>query len=167
MASNHGVAYLGPGKVEVQIDRLSRSSSDPVRQGDPSRRHPEGRLARTSAARTSTWFAAAPRPRRGSILGHEITGEVIEKGKDVEFLEIGDLVTVPFNVACGRCRTCREGQHRHLPDREPGRAGRRLRLRRHGRMGRRPGRVRAGALRRLQPDQVPQQGAAPWRRSAT
>lgn len=45
---------------------------------------------------------------KGLILGHEITGEVIEKGRDVEQLEIGDLVTVPFNVACGRCRMCRE-----------------------------------------------------------
>jgi glutathione-independent formaldehyde dehydrogenase len=45
----------------------------------------------------------------GMVLGHEITGEVIEKGPDVERLEIGDLVSVPFNVACGRCRTCRQG----------------------------------------------------------
>src|SRR5260370_1854885 len=43
------------------------------------------------------------------VLGHEIIDEVIEKGHDVEYLEIGDLVSVPFNVACGRCRTCREG----------------------------------------------------------
>jgi glutathione-independent formaldehyde dehydrogenase len=42
------------------------------------------------------------------VLGHEITGEVIEKGRDVEFLELGDLASVPFNVACGRCRNCRE-----------------------------------------------------------
>ncbi|WNG47687.1 formaldehyde dehydrogenase, glutathione-independent [Archangium minus] len=47
---------------------------------------------------------------QGLVLGHEITGEIIEKGKDVEYLELGDLVTVPFNVACGRCRTCREQQ---------------------------------------------------------
>jgi glutathione-independent formaldehyde dehydrogenase len=45
----------------------------------------------------------------GLILGHEITGEVIEKGNDVEMLNVGDLVTVPFNIACGRCRNCREG----------------------------------------------------------
>jgi glutathione-independent formaldehyde dehydrogenase len=45
---------------------------------------------------------------KGIVLGHEITGEIIEKGKDVEFLNIGDLVSVPFNVACGRCRACRE-----------------------------------------------------------
>jgi glutathione-independent formaldehyde dehydrogenase len=46
----------------------------------------------------------------GLVLGHEITGEVIEKGSDVEFLNVGDLVTVPFNIACGRCRNCREGK---------------------------------------------------------
>jgi len=51
---------------------------------------------------------------RGLILGHEITGEVIEKGVDVEFLEMGDLVTVPFNIACGRCRNCREGRESAL-----------------------------------------------------
>jgi glutathione-independent formaldehyde dehydrogenase len=47
---------------------------------------------------------------KGLILGHEITGEVIETGVDVEFLKKGDLVTVPFNIACGRCRNCREGK---------------------------------------------------------
>jgi glutathione-independent formaldehyde dehydrogenase len=47
---------------------------------------------------------------QGLVLGHEITGEVIEKGSDVEFLETGDIVTVPFNIACGRCRNCREGK---------------------------------------------------------
>jgi glutathione-independent formaldehyde dehydrogenase len=46
----------------------------------------------------------------GLVLGHEITGEVLEVGRDVETLRKGDLVSVPFNVACGRCRTCKE-QH--------------------------------------------------------
>jgi len=44
----------------------------------------------------------------GLVLGHEITGEVIEAGSDVEFIKVGDLVSVPFNIACGRCRSCRE-----------------------------------------------------------
>jgi glutathione-independent formaldehyde dehydrogenase len=44
----------------------------------------------------------------GLILGHEILGEVIEKGRDVEFLDEGDLVSAPFNIACGRCRNCKE-----------------------------------------------------------
>jgi glutathione-independent formaldehyde dehydrogenase len=46
----------------------------------------------------------------GLVLGHEITGEVIESRRDVETLKVGDIVSVPFNVACGRCRTCKE-QH--------------------------------------------------------
>jgi glutathione-independent formaldehyde dehydrogenase len=45
---------------------------------------------------------------KGIILGHEITGEVIEAGPDVEFVKVGDLVSVPFNIACGRCRNCKE-----------------------------------------------------------
>jgi glutathione-independent formaldehyde dehydrogenase len=44
----------------------------------------------------------------GQTLGHEITGEVIELGRDVEFIKKGDLVSVPFNIACGRCRLCKE-----------------------------------------------------------
>jgi glutathione-independent formaldehyde dehydrogenase len=60
---------------------------------------------------------------KGLVLGHEITGEIIEKGKDVEYLQIGDLVTVPFNVACGRCRTCREQQTGICLNVNPSRAG--------------------------------------------
>ncbi len=44
------------------------------------------------------------------MLGHEITGEVIEAGRDVEFIKVGDLCSVPFNIACGRCRNCKEGK---------------------------------------------------------
>lgn len=44
---------------------------------------------------------------QGMVVGHEMTGEVLEVGPDVEFLSEGDLVSVPFNVACGRCRNCR------------------------------------------------------------
>lgn len=44
---------------------------------------------------------------QGMVMGHEMTGEVVEVGPDVEFLSEGDLVSVPFNVACGRCRNCR------------------------------------------------------------
>ena len=44
------------------------------------------------------------------MLGHEITGEVVEAGPDVEFIKVGDLVSVPFNISCGRCRNCKEGK---------------------------------------------------------
>lgn len=42
-------------------------------------------------------------------MGHEITGVVEECGSDVEFIKKGDIVSVPFNVACGRCKNCKSG----------------------------------------------------------
>ncbi len=45
----------------------------------------------------------------GLILGHEITGQVVEVGPGVEFVKEGDICSVPFNIACGRCRNCKEG----------------------------------------------------------
>jgi hypothetical protein len=62
-------------------------------------------------------------PPAGMVLGHEITGEIIEIGRDIEYLSIGDLVSVPFNVACGRCRTCREGNSGVCLNVNPERAG--------------------------------------------
>lgn len=40
-------------------------------------------------------------------MGHEMTGEVIEVGSDVEYIKVGDIVSVPFNVGCGRCYNCK------------------------------------------------------------
>jgi glutathione-independent formaldehyde dehydrogenase len=48
---------------------------------------------------------AAP---KGMVMGHKMTGEVIELGSDVELIRKGDIVSVPFNVSCGRCRNCKE-----------------------------------------------------------
>ena len=59
----------------------------------------------------------------GQTLGHEITGEIVEKGADVQFLEVGDICSVPFNIACGRCRNCREGQTGICLNVNPARAG--------------------------------------------
>ncbi|HLR27181.1 MAG TPA: formaldehyde dehydrogenase, glutathione-independent, partial [Ruania sp.] len=46
----------------------------------------------------------------GQTLGHEITGEVVETGSDVLFVKKGDICSVPFNIACGRCQMCNEGK---------------------------------------------------------
>jgi glutathione-independent formaldehyde dehydrogenase len=45
----------------------------------------------------------------GLVLGHEILGEVIEVGRDVEFITVGTLCSVPFNISCGRCPNCKQG----------------------------------------------------------
>ena len=44
----------------------------------------------------------------GFVFGHEQTGEVVELGQGVHGLKLGDLVSVPFNVACGTCTNCKE-----------------------------------------------------------
>jgi glutathione-independent formaldehyde dehydrogenase len=44
----------------------------------------------------------------GMQMGHENTGEVVEVGSQVHYLKKGDLCSVPFNVACGTCRSCKE-----------------------------------------------------------
>jgi threonine dehydrogenase-like Zn-dependent dehydrogenase len=48
-----------------------------------------------------------PSMKRGDVVGHEFMGEVIELGKDVKNLSVGDRVVVPFPIACGRCEQCR------------------------------------------------------------
>jgi glutathione-independent formaldehyde dehydrogenase len=45
----------------------------------------------------------------GRVLGHENMGQVVETGSAVERLHPGDMVTVPFNVACGHCPNCERG----------------------------------------------------------
>ncbi len=121
MASNHGVVYLGPNHVEVQ-------SIDYPKLENPAGKKIEHavilKVVSTNICGSDQHMVrgrtTAP---AGLVLGHEITGEIIEKGRDVEYLEIGDLVTVPFNVACGRCRTCREQQTGVCLNVNPSRAG--------------------------------------------
>src|SRR5262245_30211404 len=40
------------------------------------------------------------------IIGHEITGEIVETGPGVRGLEVGDAVTIYFYLNCGHCRWC-------------------------------------------------------------
>jgi threonine dehydrogenase-like Zn-dependent dehydrogenase len=47
-----------------------------------------------------------PTMQAGDILGHEFMGEVVELGKQVTNLKVGDRVVVPFTIACGRCFFC-------------------------------------------------------------
>jgi threonine dehydrogenase-like Zn-dependent dehydrogenase len=50
-----------------------------------------------------------PTMKKGDILGHEFMGEVVEVGKGVGNLQVGDRVVVPFPIACGNCWSCKQG----------------------------------------------------------
>jgi threonine dehydrogenase-like Zn-dependent dehydrogenase len=52
-----------------------------------------------------------PTMKSGDILGHEFMGEVVETGRDVGNLSVGDRVVVPFPIACGNCNACRNGMY--------------------------------------------------------
>ncbi len=50
-----------------------------------------------------------PSMEKGDVLGHEFMGEVVEVGKSVSNLKVGDRVVVPFPIACGNCGACEAG----------------------------------------------------------
>jgi threonine dehydrogenase-like Zn-dependent dehydrogenase len=50
-----------------------------------------------------------PTMKKGDVLGHEFMGEVVEVGRAVKNLRVGDRVVVPFPIACGNCHACGRG----------------------------------------------------------
>jgi glutathione-independent formaldehyde dehydrogenase len=121
MSTNRGVVFIGPGKVEVQGIDYPKFVAPNGKEID------HGVILRIVSTNICGSDQHMVRGRTtapaGLVLGHEITGEVIEKGRGVDFLEIGDLVSVPFNVACGRCRNCREQKTGICLNVNPARAG--------------------------------------------
>src|SRR5690625_1705933 len=115
--SNRAVSYAGPGRVEV-IDTpypgFELTDGPGVHPDNIGRQVHHGVIVKTIATNICGSDQHMVRGRttapEGLVLGHEITGEVVEVGRDVEFVQVGDVVSVPFNIACGRCRNCKEGQ---------------------------------------------------------
>ena len=116
MPGNKAVAYIGPGKVEVrEIDYpgLELRDGPGVNPANVGRKVPHGAILKCVATNICGSDQHMVRGRttapEGLVLGHEITGEVVEVGPGVEFIKVGDLCSVPFNISCGRCRNCKEG----------------------------------------------------------
>lgn len=106
MATNRAVAYMGPRKLEIQNLDFPKLV-DP--RGKACHHGVILKIVTTNICGSDQHIYRGRFPvPKGMILGHENTGEVLEVGRDVEFLKKGDLVSVPFNVSCGRCRNCRE-----------------------------------------------------------
>lgn len=115
MSGNKAVAYKGTGKVEViDIDYPTFELKDGpgVNPANVGRKVSHGVILKTVATNICGSDQHMVRGRTTApvnlVLGHEITGEVVEAGPDVEFIKVGDIVSVPFNISCGRCRNCKE-----------------------------------------------------------
>tara|TARA_B100001109_G_scaffold201911_1_gene168727 strand:- start:118018 stop:119259 length:1242 start_codon:yes stop_codon:yes gene_type:complete len=104
--SNRGVVYKGAGKVAVESIAFPELALG-------SRKCEHGVLLKVLTTNICGSDQHMVRGRttaqEGLVLGHEITGIILEKGRDVEFVDVGDIVSVPFNIACGRCRNCKSG----------------------------------------------------------
>jgi glutathione-independent formaldehyde dehydrogenase len=129
MSGNRIVVYKGPGEVSVESFDYPRleipkevADGMGIKQAAP---HAVIlKLVTTNICGSDQHMVrgrtTAP---EGQTLGHEITGEVVEVGDDVLFVKEGDICSVPFNIACGRCRMCNEGKTGICLHVNPARAG--------------------------------------------
>lgn len=120
MQGNRGVVYTGNGSVEIQdieYPDLVLRDGPGVPKSNVGRKCEHGVILKVITTNICGSDQHMVRGRttapKGLVLGHEITGEVIEVGRDVEFVKKGDIASVPFNIACGRCVMCRE-QKTHI-----------------------------------------------------
>lgn len=116
MPDNRVVVYKGPGQVAVEsIDYPKLELPSDVVDGlGIARKAPHAAILKIVTTNICGSDQHMVRGRTtapvGQSLGHEITGEIVEVGDDVLFAKVGDICSVPFNIACGRCRMCNEGK---------------------------------------------------------
>jgi hypothetical protein len=116
MPGNRVVVYQGPGQVTVEnVDYPKLELPDDVTGGMGIKKEaPHAAILKVVSTNICGSDQHMVRGRttapEGQTLGHEITGEVVEMGDDVLFVKEGDICSVPFNIACGRCRMCNEGK---------------------------------------------------------
>jgi threonine dehydrogenase-like Zn-dependent dehydrogenase len=96
-------ANVWHGKQDVRIDNVP----------DPEILNPRDAIVKiTSTAICGSdlhlYNGFVPTMEKGDIIGHEFMGEIVDLGKDVKNLKIGDRVVVPFPIACGNCFFCQE-----------------------------------------------------------
>jgi glutathione-independent formaldehyde dehydrogenase len=115
MSDNRAVAYQGPGKVEVidtSYPTFELKDGPGVHPANVGRKLPHAAILKVVTTNICGSDQHMVRGRttapEGLILGHEITGEVVETGPGVEFIKKGDIVSVPFNISCGRCVNCKK-----------------------------------------------------------
>src|SRR3712207_289714 len=110
MADNRVVVYKGPGEVaveDIEYPKLEVPEEVASAMG-MSKEAPHGAILRIVSTNICGSDQHMVRGRTtapvGQTLGHEITGEVVEKGNDVQFIDVGDICSVPFKIGRASCR---------------------------------------------------------------
>lgn len=92
------------GKSDVRVDDVA----------DPSMQDRRDAIVKVTATAICgsdlhLYDGYVPSMESGDVLGHEFMGEVVEVGREVDDLKVGDRVVVPFTISCGNCFFCRKG----------------------------------------------------------
>ncbi|HZP43894.1 MAG TPA: zinc-dependent alcohol dehydrogenase [Candidatus Binatia bacterium] len=92
------------GRHDVRVERVA----------DPEILNPRDAIVRITATAICgsdlhLFNGYVPTMEKGDVLGHEFMGEVVEVGRAVKNLKIGDEVVVAFPIACGNCFACQKG----------------------------------------------------------
>jgi L-iditol 2-dehydrogenase len=58
-----------------------------------------------------TYHGAHPFVHTPIVMGHEVTGKIVELGTDVQGFSLGDRVVIRPQRTCGKCRPCRQGRY--------------------------------------------------------
>ena len=91
--------YRGPYRVRVR------------QKPDPAIEHPHDAIVQVMrscicGSDLHLYHGLVPDTRIGTTFGHEFIGRVVDLGREVKNLRVGDLVLVPFNIFCGTCFFC-------------------------------------------------------------
>jgi len=109
-------AVCWTGKKEVSVESVP----------DPGILNPRDAIVKISSTAICgsdlhLYNGRVPTMKSGDILGHEFMGEVVEVGRGIKNLNIGDRVVVPFPIACGNCYPCSQGKVSACQNSNPGR----------------------------------------------
>ena len=92
-------AVVYKGAFQVAVEQVA----------DPKIQHPNDIIVRVTSScicgSDLHMYEGRTDVENGKVLGHENLGEIVEAGKAVESLKVGDMVCLPFNISCGYCKT--------------------------------------------------------------
>jgi len=99
----------------VRVDRDGSVSvvEAPVPRIGPGEALIETRAVGICGSDLLTWYV---RKKAGSVLGHELAGEIVEVGGRVEGFAVGDRVVPHHHAPCGECEECRGGRPVHCAE---------------------------------------------------